>query len=136
LYRIVARDSRAVEYIGMTNDIRRRIRQHINESGLLIPDSHVLHYQVPKPGTTEQHLKDWERYKIDLHDPAQNQRAGGGGRPFKVKIYLGDGSEALEVGTSESAEDAAFRTGYFARLRGFFRGLFQSRDVGSESGDL
>jgi hypothetical protein len=82
-YRIIGKD-RKVKYVGYSNDLRRRMREHMR-SGKLSGDNSIFAYKVADGRASRDCLALHEASKIKKHDPVLNKRAGGAGRPFRRK---------------------------------------------------
>jgi excinuclease UvrABC nuclease subunit len=80
-YRIIDK-WRRVEYVGYTNNLNRRMKEH-KRSGKLGGDNCIFAYKVADGRASRDRLAAHETAKIKKHDPALNKRAGGAGRPFK-----------------------------------------------------
>lgn len=85
-YRILSkskegRGKRDIEYIGVTNNLERRMKEHI-KSGKLNDKDQCFAYKVADGRTGQGKLNDHERKKIKEHKPPLNQRGGGAGRPY------------------------------------------------------
>lgn len=80
-YRIIGED-RSVQYIGYTNDLNRRLHEHIR-SGKFKDKNTVFAYQIADGRASRDSLAQHETHKIREHAPELNKRAGGAGRPFK-----------------------------------------------------
>lgn len=81
-YRILNSKTRSPMYIGVSNDLKRRMNEHIR-SGKLGGENSIFAYKVADGRASQSRINDHERKKIDKHDPPLNQRAGGAGRPYK-----------------------------------------------------
>jgi hypothetical protein len=79
LYRIVGRSKVEILYVGETNNLRRRIAEHISVKKML-PRSHVVHYMLAGPAATWKDRRLVEKVHIGRHDPRLNGTAGGEGR--------------------------------------------------------
>jgi predicted GIY-YIG superfamily endonuclease len=80
LYRILTRASKAKKYIGQTDNLQRRIRQH-KASGLLNLKRDIVEFGVARAGTTRDDLCHTEVTHIRKHRPRRNRyRGGNGGR--------------------------------------------------------
>lgn len=79
-YRIRDATTGKLYYVGETNDLARRRREHIR-SGKLDVTSRVFEWMEAIPTSTSQQRRDAERRHIDKHRPPGNKRRGGGGRP-------------------------------------------------------
>lgn len=86
-YRIRAKDEHdgAVVYIGETDNIRRRINEHMRRGKLkdAAPGSCVVEYKEADGRSTSRTRREHERRKIAQHSPALNLSRGGEGRPAK-----------------------------------------------------
>ncbi len=81
-YRILDEVTKKPVYIGVTNNLDRRMHEHIH-SGKISGKNSIFAYKVANGAATQQALNDHERMKIKKHSPALNKRAGGAGRPYK-----------------------------------------------------
>ena len=82
-YRIIGKD-REVKYVGYTNNLRRRMREHMR-TGKLSGDNNIFAYKTADGRASRDSLARHEAKKIKKHDPVLNKRAGGAGRPFNRK---------------------------------------------------
>lgn len=86
-YRIRTKDEHGgtVVYIGETNNIRRRIKEHMRCGKLkdAEPGSCVVEYKEADGRSTSRTRREHERQKIEQHSPALNRSKGGEGRPAK-----------------------------------------------------
>lgn len=78
-YRIRSTDSTIV-YIGETNDLNRRMNEHIR-SGKLPRDGSTIEYQTADSRSTSRTRRIHEQQKIAEHNPSLNKSKGGEGRP-------------------------------------------------------
>ena len=81
-YRILDSETKSIKYIGVTNDLDRRMKEHIR-SGKINEENDIFAYKTADGRASQTRLNDHERKKINKHDPELNQRAGGAGRPYK-----------------------------------------------------
>lgn len=81
-YRIINSENREVEYIGYSNNLNRRMKEHIR-TGKINSQNSIFAYKVADGRASRNSLAEHETQKIKQHNPAMNQRAGGAGRPFK-----------------------------------------------------
>ena len=81
-YRILDETTKKPVYIGVTNNLDRRMHEHIH-SGKLSGNNSIFAYKVADSAASHQQLNDHERMKIKKHSPTLNKRAGGAGRPYK-----------------------------------------------------
>jgi len=65
-------------YIGETNDLYRRMRQHM-QSGKIMPGDY-FEYMVADGRYSVDSRRKHEQEKIDKYNPLLNRRRGGGGR--------------------------------------------------------
>lgn len=72
-----------IAYIGETNNLRRRMGEHIR-SGKLQPGC-TLEFQVADGRSSSRTRRDHERAKIAQHNPILNQSRGGEGRIARRK---------------------------------------------------
>lgn len=80
LYRWVEIATGIVSYIGETNDLRRRMREHERSDA---PWDRTTHHYEWKPAdgrSTSRTRREHEKAKIRQHDPPGNRNRGGGGR--------------------------------------------------------
>lgn len=81
-YRFRNRES-AIMYIGETNDLNRRMREHIR-SGKLKP-GYTMEFQTADGRSSSRTRRCHERAKIVQHSPALNRSNGGEGRIARRK---------------------------------------------------
>ena len=77
-YRVIS--SGKVVYIGISNNLRRRIREH-KSTGEKLRSGETVAIQIAKPEASYQQVAAYERVQVDKHQPERNQRSGGGRRP-------------------------------------------------------
>ncbi len=80
-YRIRDKATRSPLYIGETNDLRRRAKEH-KKTGKFGPGTY-LEYMVANTSTSEERRRH-EQQSIKKHSPRLNKSRGGEGRPAKV----------------------------------------------------
>lgn len=68
-----------IQYIGETNDLRRRLGEH-QRAGRILPGD-TLDYKLARQDSCSKTRRVVETVKIQQHRPPRNRRAGGGGRP-------------------------------------------------------
>ena len=73
--------SGAIAYIGETNNLRRRMGEHMRSGKLQV--GYSLEYQVADGRSTSQTRRVHERSKIAQHNPVLNRSNGGEGRIAK-----------------------------------------------------
>lgn len=83
-YRIINSENRNVEYIGVSNDLNRRMHEHMR-SGKLNESNGIFAFKTSDQRASQARINDHEREKIRQHSPEKNLRAGGAGRPYKKK---------------------------------------------------
>ena len=81
-YRILDSKTKKPVYIGVSNNLNRRMHEHIR-SGKLGGNNTVFAYKTADGRASQSRINDHERTKINQHKPSLNQRAGGAGRPYK-----------------------------------------------------
>jgi hypothetical protein len=69
------------QYDGITNDLPRRLVEHIRAENIKLGEKFV--YKVAKKGTPYEQLRSHEVKKIERDKPPRNLRGGGGGRTPK-----------------------------------------------------
>lgn len=82
-YRI--RDSKGeMQYIGITNNLNRRMHQHENTGRLKGNTGASFEWQKAKKGASYDDLRAHEKQKIQQHSPSLNRSKGGEGRGAKL----------------------------------------------------
>ena len=81
-YRILDSKTKKPVYIGVSNNLDRRMHEHIR-SGKLGGENAIFAYKTADGRASQSRINDHERSKIEQHKPPLNQRAGGAGRPYK-----------------------------------------------------
>lgn len=104
VYRICTSDKN-IKYIGLSNEVRRRAREH-RHSGKF-ENTDYIEYLKLKPGVGVEGLREAEREQIIRHSPYANKRKGGGGPiPDHFDNYFSAGGlarpEAIDISISES----------------------------------
>lgn len=79
LYRHINRENNRVEYIGQTNNIKRRNREH-ELKGKLDLSTQKVAYAVVYSDADRQKWCDAEKQHIEKHNPPGNKCKGGNGR--------------------------------------------------------
>ena len=119
-YRFIREDKRAIDYIGITGNLYQRLSSHRCTNKQYDPTVHRVEYQtVDASSTTWAELCAWEAMKIGVHRPPLNKTKGGNGRV--PKVFLESIGVEVEVGPSESIEDALEKKGLLHRLMELFR---------------
>lgn len=67
-----------ITYIGETNDLRRRMNEHIHTGKL--KENHTLEFQLADGRSSSRTRRLHERMKIEQHNPILNRSGGGEGR--------------------------------------------------------
>lgn len=82
-YRI--RDSKGkMQYVGITNDLNRRMHEHENTGRLKNNAGASFEWQQAKKGASYDDLRVHEQQKIHQHNPSLNRSKGGEGRGAKI----------------------------------------------------
>ncbi|WP_300712176.1 GIY-YIG nuclease family protein [uncultured Brachyspira sp.] len=76
-------DEKNIDYIGETNNLKRRMQEHIRSGKLKI--NYTFEYQIADESSTSQTRREHEKEKIEQHKPALNKSKGGEGRPANKK---------------------------------------------------
>lgn len=79
VYRMVNKVTGIVDYVGQTNNIKRRIGEH-KRSGNLDLVIHNIVYGIAKADATRDALCFTEKQHIKKHRPKKNKTQGGNGR--------------------------------------------------------
>ena len=84
-YRYVNKRTGKVEYVGDSNDLRRRYQEHLRGAPPAFdPDKHHFDWKEQNPAMDEgeglRERREKEREKIRQHNPTLNKNRGGGGR--------------------------------------------------------
>lgn len=74
-----------IVYIGETNNLHRRTREHIRSGKLPVGDGQnsTIEYKVALENSTSQSRRAHEQQKIAQHNPILNKSRGGEGRPAR-----------------------------------------------------
>jgi excinuclease UvrABC nuclease subunit len=78
-YRIRTKKTKKVIYVGIANDLARRLADH-KRSGFFRWWQHDFEWMDAKPDTPWNALQQHERDSIKKHKPRRNRNIGGGGR--------------------------------------------------------
>jgi hypothetical protein len=79
VYRFRNKKSNTITYIGQTNNMRRRIAEHVS-TGTLNLWTHYVEYKEARPRTSKEALCQAEKAHIRRHRPRDNKYRGGNGR--------------------------------------------------------
>ncbi len=83
-YRILDSNTKKPVYIGVSNNLDRRMKEHIR-SGKINEQNSIFAYKKADGRASQERLNNHEREKIKKHSPELNQRAGGAGRHYKQR---------------------------------------------------
>lgn len=73
VYRHVSKETRQIDYVGMTKDLQRRQQQH-EHTGNYDPQKQYINYAVANVGVTKAELLNTEKYHINKYNPPRNIR--------------------------------------------------------------
>lgn len=79
IYRYVNKEPGNINYVGQTDDLRKRQQEHVR-NGKLDPDEQYVQYKEAKPDSTKDDLLRTEKDHIKRHGPSGNTYKGGNGR--------------------------------------------------------
>jgi len=79
VYRHVNKETKKIEYVGQTDNIRKRQQEHAR-SGKLNTDKQNIQYAEAKANAGNTDLQQTEKNHIKRHKPAGNKYEGGNGR--------------------------------------------------------
>jgi len=82
-YRIRYSKWRRMKYIGITNDLERRMREH-EKSGKINDHAPYFEWMAALPGTPYKMVREHEEESYRKHNPRSKKRHGGGGREPSV----------------------------------------------------
>ena len=88
-YRIKDKDNN-LKYIGISNDIDRRLKEH-KKTGKINDSDRYVEWMAAKNGASYDDLRKHEREKIKQKKPSVNSRGGGAGPTPKKMNYAGAG---------------------------------------------
>ena len=79
--------SGSIMYVGETNDLNRRMHQHLNTGKLKTEsgNSYTMEYKVADGRSSSRTRREHEQQKIKEHNPVLNRSVGGEGRIAKKK---------------------------------------------------
>lgn len=101
-YRVRDKDGN-LKYLGISNDINRRIKEH-KKTGKINADDRIVEWRPVKPGTPYEKIKEHERKKIKEKHPYDNKAPGGEGPYPKTIKYYG----AIPNGTSQKKKKGCY----------------------------
>ena len=79
-YRWRSKETGQIEYIGETNNLKRRRDQHERSSKPVSRETHDFEWKAADKRYSTDARRDHERAKIEQHHPPLNKRAGEAGR--------------------------------------------------------
>jgi hypothetical protein len=82
-YRFRNRKTGKIDYIGETNNLKRRKSEHERSEKCISSGTHDFEYKLAHGRSTSNSRRKHEKIKIEQHKPQHNERAGGAGRPIK-----------------------------------------------------
>lgn len=79
-YRWRNKETRQVDYVGETNDLSRRKKEHERSDKPVSSSTHDYEWKTADRLSTSKTRRKHESEKINQHTPRLNRRGGGGGR--------------------------------------------------------
>ena len=79
IYRFIDKETREINYVGQTNNIKRRTQEH-TRNGEFNPNSQVVAFSNIKDSVNTDNLLHTEKKHISKHHPTDNKYIGGNGR--------------------------------------------------------
>ena len=79
-YRWRNKETGGIDYLGETNNLKRRMTEHERSAKPVNRDTHDFELKQADGRFSVDKRRDHEREKIEQHNPPLNKRAGGGGR--------------------------------------------------------
>jgi hypothetical protein len=79
MYRHINKETGSVDYVGQTDNLRKRQQEHAR-TGKLDTDKQLVQYGVAKPDASKGDLCQTEVDHIARHKPSGNKTKGGNGR--------------------------------------------------------
>jgi len=80
LYRWRNKKTNKIEYVGETNDLKRRMLEHERSEKPVNRETHYFEWKQADGRFSVNKRREHETQKIDLHKPLLNRVRGGGGR--------------------------------------------------------
>ena len=109
-YRFINKNTKEIDYLGETNNLKRRMREHERSNKPISRDTHHFAWKEADGRFSAEKRRDHERRKIKEKKPPLNIRSGGGGRI-----------------TRRSRKDSSVMEGIYIverRKRGFAKSIF------------
>lgn len=79
VYRHVNNETGEIDYVGQTNNLRKRQQEHAR-AGKLDTNKQSIQFATAKPDATKDQLCETEKAHIAKHNPSGNTTKGGNGR--------------------------------------------------------
>ncbi len=79
MYRHIDKETGNIDYVGQTDDLRKRQQEHVR-NGKLNPDKQKVQFKESKSDATKEDLLKTEQEHIKRHSPSGNTYKGGNGR--------------------------------------------------------
>lgn len=114
LYRFVNKDTREKAYIGESDDLKRRKREHQSQYS---PDRYEFEWKSASSTSTSIDRRESEKQWIQKHKPSDNQRAGGAGRRPSREVKA---SPPVEVSLPEpltTTTSSSFKSNFSLRRK-------------------
>ena len=96
-YRFVNKGTKKIDYLGETNNLKRRIREHERSSKPVSRETHYVEWKKADGRFSVDKRREHERDKINQKNPLLNLRSGGGGRKTRKQrqkqAFLTEGSK-------------------------------------------
>ncbi len=82
-YRFRNKRTGKIDYIGETNNLKRRKEEHERSEKPISSKTHDFEFKLADGRSTPNSRRNHEKIKIEQHKPQHNKRAGGAGRLVK-----------------------------------------------------
>lgn len=79
-YRWVCKETGEIDYVGETNNLKRRASEHERSEKPVGRETHHFEWKQADGRFGVDSRRNHEKNKIEQHNPSLNQRLGGGGR--------------------------------------------------------
>ena len=86
-YRIRYKRLKRIKYIGITNDLERRMNEH-EKKGRINDNAPYFEWMPALPDTPYKRLREHEKASISKHNPKINKNSGGGGKEPQTLNYM------------------------------------------------